>query len=396
MNDLTRRAVIPPIGSVLGWLKVGAAKAAAPVADKKLSSEASHWFKLNLASSRYLSVPSTLNGQPVPAIIDTGATRSIINPAWAKKLGLPEIGMFQALSMTREVQGTLHLASTLSVGDVALHDAQIGSLDVSEIEHSISHEIPLIIGQDLLAKAVLELQFANDRGRVATAVEPSQYARFGRLPLDITSGGLCSIPIEIEGRRVDAILDLGSNVLCSMSSDYARENGLLMGRRTSTVMTVGAEGASVNQTLSLRDVVIGRFSVGNVPASIVEDWKLTQPVNLGWPFFVLFDFLLELKVASLWLYAAEDHLAQALPRDRSGIGASRLPDRLLVRHVGKNSPAEKAGLRSGDEIVAIDGRSIDPTYPPAGQRQGYGPEGTRISMTLADGRNLSIVLENYF
>ena len=54
----------------------------------------------------------------------------------------------------------------------------------------------------------------------------------------------------------------------------------------------------------------------------------------------------------------------------------------LVRSVESGSPAEKAGLRSGDRIIAIDGKAADGLSVEEVVSRVRGPEGTTVTMTV--------------
>lgn len=398
---LSRRSAVQLIGIMFGASKSYQVRAATvsfgtPKPTPLPKGEAV-WQKLHLATSKYLTVTATINGAAISAIIDTGATRSVVNAAWAKRLGLPVSGTLSAAALTGQVNGTLYRVQTLGLGDVVVHNVDVSSFDVSAIEGSLSRELPLVVGQDLLAAGILEVEFSMDRARLSPSLDPKRLEGFAKLPVAWGQSNLPHIPISIEaGLRSEAIVDLGSHVLCSISEVFAHQHGLLDNRPTSTTMTVGVEGPSISRIVSLRALTFGPYVLHDVPACVVSNWNFSQPVNLGWPCFEAFDFLLDTRGAALWLSATPDRLSQAIPRDRSGIGAARLPDRLLVRHVAENSPAAQAGLRDGDEIIAIDGRAVDADYPSRSERQGEKPAGTRIGMTLADGRSLTIILADYF
>ncbi len=355
------------------------------------------WQQLHLARANYLTVTASINGALVSAIIDTGATRSIVNAAWAQRLALPISGTASASALTRQVSGTLYRVAALGVGGVVVHNIDIASYDVSAVEVSLSRELPLLIGQDVLASAILEVDFPKDRVRLSNAVDASSIKAATKLPVSLGKSNLPHLRVNLEDQlQAEAIIDLGSNVLCSMSESFARQHGLFDGRPASTTMTVGAEGSMISQIFTLRKFQIGPWVLRDVPVCAVRNWIFSQPVNLGWPCFAAFRFVLDASAKALWLSADVEQLKRPIPRDRSGIGAARLPDRLLVRHVGENSPAARAGLREGDEIVAIDGQAVDRGYPSPNERLGEKPVGTAITMTLADGRRTTVILADYF
>ncbi len=355
------------------------------------------WQQLHLSTARYLTLTASINDVPVSAIIDTGATRSIINAELAQRLALSVSGTASASALTRQVSGTRYRVAALGVSGIVLHNIDISSYDMSAIEGAFSREVPLVIGQDFLSTIVLEIDFLHDRARLSPAVKSDVTKGFTKLPVALGKTNLPNFQIGIEERlQSEAIIDLGSNVMCSISEKFAREHSLLDDRPTSTAMNVGAEGVTISRMFSLRGLRLGPFVLRNVPTCAVPDWNFSQPVNLGWPCFAAFEFLLDAPGKALWLAADPEALKRPIPRDRSGIGAARLSDRLLVRHVAENSPAARAGLREGDEIVAIDGRPVDAEYPSASERQGEKPAGTRIDMSLADGRLLTVILADYF
>lgn len=57
------------------------------------------------------------------------------------------------------------------------------------------------------------------------------------------------------------------------------------------------------------------------------------------------------------------------------------PSRLVVGEVAAGSPADRAGLRPGDAILAIDGERIGETLIPCSRRR-FGPQGVSQSFQL--------------
>jgi predicted metalloprotease with PDZ domain len=83
-------------------------------------------------------------------------------------------------------------------------------------------------------------------------------------------------------------------------------------------------------------------------------------------------------------------------KDRSGIGAVLLPTGFQLVNVAVGSPAERAGLRAGDLVVAIDGESVDFSYVRIHARLGTRPAGTVFRLALQDGRVVTLVLADYY
>lgn len=73
-----------------------------------------------------------------------------------------------------------------------------------------------------------------------------------------------------------------------------------------------------------------------------------------------------------------------------GIRVAYESDSARILEVLPNSPAEKAGLRSGDRIVAFEGEPVDRTHPLTGYLRRYRPGDTVHLMVLRDGEEHTV------
>ena len=223
----------------------------------------------------------------------------------------------------------------------------------------------MVIGRDFLTRSVLECQFSQSRFRIVADFVPENPAGYTRLELGRSFHGLPMIAAQIEGLEAErAVVDLGSNLVCTMSERYARDAGLLC-RPSSTTMSAGLEGRAVGMQITLRALRIGDHVLCDVPACVIPNWSLDAPVNLGWPAFGAFDLAFVFD-RELRIRADETLLGAPLPRDRSGIGrnASAITcwsamSRRSVRPTGR---AWSRGTGSSPSMAC---RSIPPTPPPA-------------------------------
>ncbi len=401
VEDISRRYAVGLLGISFGAIPARSGSVSASLSNRSDASSSKDdedgWYRLGLASAQYLTTTVLINGRAVSAIIDTGASRTVINRALAEETGLPKLGQATATTFTGNVSGTFYKAATLEVGGSIFRDKMIADYSLSAIEGSLMRELPFVVGQDILSNILFEVDFPQDRARFVSHSRPEYLQPFERIKLSIDKNGLPQVLLGFGSAPIaTALIDLGSSVVCSVSREFADREKLTLGRRTSTTLTVGVEGDKISTVFCAPSLRFGKSLLQNVPVCVVDDWKPSQPVNLGWPFFAPFDLMLDIRGSAVLVKADNAILGRSFPKDRSGIGTVRLPDRLRVRHVAANSPAEQAGLRVGDEIVSLNGRQIDSSYPPAGQRQGYKPPGTRLELTLADDRVLAFVLADYF
>lgn len=389
---LSRRTILGAIG-MAATMQAGRANA---MRNLLAASVEPVWHSFNLSAVRYLTLPARVNDMTITAVVDSGATRSVIKDQLALDLQLPYLGATLAGTLTQDISGSLYRVADLVIDGAAFHHIDVAAFDVSEVE-TIAGHVPFVIGQDLLRQIALEVQFTQNRLRLLDRQAARTLPGYKRLELKGAGREFPALPVHIENHGTEyGIMDLGSSVPLSMSRDYATQVGLLKGRPLSTTMTLGVEGSSVSQIFTARNVRVGPYTLFDVPVCVVEDWRLAQPIDLGWPLLAAFDTVFDLGDDALWLKGDAVRIAQPFPHDRSGLGGQRRTGEILVRHVALNSPAWHAGLREGDRIVAIDGRAIDPLYPPPGDRMGQKPAGTQFHLTLADRRDLTLTLADYF
>jgi predicted metalloprotease with PDZ domain len=115
--------------------------------------------------------------------------------------------------------------------------------------------------------------------------------------------------------------------------------------------------------------------------------------NVGIGLLKQFQVDLDLGRDRIYLRPRTD--SPAFDRDRSGTRTDLLGDRLKVTFVSPQGPAAAAGIREGDEIVAIDGKKVTPDY----FRQAdwtRGPAGRSVSLRRADGSEVKVVLRDYY
>ncbi|MFZ2096317.1 MAG: S41 family peptidase [Anaerolineales bacterium] len=87
---------------------------------------------------------------------------------------------------------------------------------------------------------------------------------------------------------------------------------------------------------------------------------------------------------SAYMDPAEYSNATAPLEGYSGIGAwvNTEGDYLTITEPMKGSPAEAAGVKAGDQIIAIDGEDMTDTLPELARQKVLGPAGTQVVLTI--------------
>ncbi len=347
---------------------------------------------------RLIRVPATANGQNVEAIIDSGASFTVFDLAFAHALGLNDAGSIAAHGNGGTVGARVMTGAEIQIGGFRMAHRNVTALDLSALQKT-APAVKLVIGGDLLNWLAVDFDFPARRMGMAFSgrAQPPQGAvtellRPGRM-------GLRLIKTHIEGGPATwAMMDLGDANAISISAVWAREQGLLEGRRVSAGATASVEGINSTLLVSLREVTIAGVTFSDVPAQLIEPWRDTEtPVNIGLPLMRRFRLITDFPRGQASLAPDPAMLGQPLPKDRSGLGVTHTRRGLQVLLVAPGSPAEKAGWRKGDEIVAVNGRPAG--GEPAGDREGgwaSGPDGTVVTLTLADGSRRRLTLATYY
>lgn len=255
-----------------------------------------------------------------------------------------------------------------------------------------------MLGRDLFEQMDVDIDFAAQR---VAAHHPDHFAA----PADARSvpllpyRGLRSVPVSVEGRApIRATFDLGSNAPLILAKRFADQHRLLQGRRVSTTLSGGAEGANVALTAILPSANFGGTAFADVPVIIPATWSSPEvEANVGMGLLSRFRLITDYKRDRLFLIPAADASRREFRRDRSGLRSRLQGDRLIVGHVSRGSPAEAAGWRAGEQIVAVNGWRIGSLdFTEERSFWASGPAGTQVRLTVADGSERRLVLANYY
>jgi hypothetical protein len=352
------------------------------------------WHAFDIDRDRHIRVPVTIDGVDFSAVLDSGASRSVMDRAAADRLGLTLRPGYVARGLTDSVSGLMSDATIVRIGDIAL-PLSLGVIDLGSLSRAASRPIDLVLGREIFEHGVVDIDFGKGRIRFGNHCSVDD-GRVIALPLKIKDG-MFSVAAAVEGRgAADFLLDLGSAVSVYVSPSYALESRILEGKRVATGMTVGMEGLDVSLLSTVASFDFAGLALKNVPIAVPARW--TQPVAgvIGLPVLARFRVQIDAARGEIRLTPDDDAEDEPFARDRSGLSTYREGRHLRVLHVAPGSPAARAGLRAEDRIVAIDGIDVAQAYPPGTVPMGRRPAGTVIRLLTAEGSDHSITLADYY
>jgi len=374
---------------------IAAAQIAKPVVTAIPDARAAVPFELFRENRIILS--GRVNGNDTPMILDSGAGVTTIDRDFARKIGLKPGMKITAQGTGGRQDAELVQDVTVEVGNLKLSGVTVAVIDLDAIEKAIGRPIPVIMGRELLTNSVVDLDF--DKQILSLSPASNFVSPAGATEVKLKRDGtLHYLPISVDGQApVDAALDLGNGGALSLSKEYHESVPALAKLPYAIGLSGGVGGLHETRRVTMPTVEVGGFTFHDVPTDFgsVADGPYEKRANAGIQLFKQFHLTLDLSHDRLWLKPAGH--APLFTKDRAGMFVMLEDDHFNVLHVTPGGPAERAGLKKGDKLVAIGDEKVGPSFY-SSKQAGWTREdvGTKVSLTKSDGQTVVLTLADYY
>lgn len=321
-----------------------------------------------------------VQGLEVRLVLDTGASRSVLDSAVAKRLGLPEGIRLPAGGVGGVGQVSTLLVPGLRVGDFEFPDFAAAAMDLSFVDLD-GLRLDGIFGSDLLRECMLEVDFARHSLRFSPLEWGDTVEGFTFLPL----GWLLGIPVleaAVDGLPAMVLVDTGNLAFTVLHGPFFRRHFEAPAGPTVHVQGVGGESPVVLGRLGSLEIAGRRFAA--LPCVAPAPGAAGGLLNVGAAdgnigvatlrhFRVLFDY-------------ARDRIGLApgpewpeVPRGQPGFSFRWREGGFEVRDV-LSEAAAAAGLSPGDRLVQVDERDVAGLRTPDLLPLIHGEPGTRVAV----------------
>ena len=394
------------LASIIAGILVAASNAA--LGQQKRVSTASSQPQVQFENGRRAVVPFVFednsivlqvrvnNSRPMKFFFDTGAGMSVMNVQRAAGLNLKKADSLKANGVGGSVKGYLAKGATLSVAGVTVRNQPMAILPVEF--PCEAQDVAGIIGYHFINSFVVEIDY---EAKTITLSDPSSYQYQGRgdlIPLTL-AGNTPRVRARIslpDGPGFEGLfeIDTGSDGVLSINSPFVKKYALLESLKKqfdSTHRGLGGETKTVD--VRMGDFQLGRYVIPSLVVALSLDSEGSQASDtndgpLGNEILRRFRMVIDYSRRRLML-EPNSHLSDPIEAGMSGIDFDTDDCRpFKVTNVLEGSPAAEAGIKAGDEIVALDGRPFK-DIPSFEMEKLLSKNGAEYSLTFRrDGKEL--------
>jgi hypothetical protein len=347
-----------------------------------------------------LDMPVSLNGQPpVDVLFDTG-TDTLLSTNLARRLGLKlsgnvALGGFGSGSRAAATA----VVDTVQIGGLILHGV---TFIVVDPPIAGSDEFA-VLGVPLLSQVVTTVDYVRHR---ITFTDPQQFHYKGSVPpvpLNV-QGNSVTIPGKIDGTASTLQIDTGDVWSMEVVSAFVKQHDLVQ-RYAATLHGYAGSGFGGDDTAfytRVHTLELG-FSEVHEPVAFlstdVAGMAADSPfaANIGTHILRQFTLIFDAPYQALYLEKSALY-GQPDVFNRAGLMLDGDHDGLIVHTVLPGSPAATAGITEGDQILAINGRSVKQPKGTAAMSEAVGidafarPVGTTLELKVRHGKSVGTVI----
>ncbi len=347
-----------------------------------------------------ISLQGSVNGVAVPILLDSGSEATVLDKTWAEQHGIKASGSASGVGTGGRTEVALATGVSIRIGDLELKDLTVAIIDLSGVERRLGRPLPVILGKEAFTDLAVSLDFQAKTIAFTDAAAFTPPPGATAVPI-MAVNGIRTVPVSIEGRPpVPMDFDLGNGSPLLINSGFWKPAGLLTDGRPSSKQLSGAVGGmKTRDVITVRSLIFAGVTFTQIPAELFGDEAkdadgTVSLGNIGMP--ILSRFLLTTDFAHdrIWLTPVNGGAGPPFVRNRTGL--ELLPPDGTLLFVAPGSPAEAAGLKAGDTVIAMDGTPLKDMSAARLQQIRALPAGSTLAVTMADGTVKTLTLRDYF
>ena len=344
--------------------------------------------------NNHLYIEVGLNGEgPFRFLFDTGGN-NILTADTVRRLGLKAEGALEGTGSGEKSEDVaLVRVAQVTIGGLELRDQVFYVFPLDELEKVEGTPVAGVVGFEVIKRLVATIDY--DGGWIHLTL-PSEWK---------PPAGAAAIPFEFESQTpqieasVDGIaghftVDTGSRVSLDLNSPFVAAHGLVAKYKPKVEATTGwgVGGAARSRVVRVAKLELGTGAGAISVPSVVTCLSLQKKGafaktnlagNIGGGVLKRFDVSFDYGKKIMYL-ELNGNATAADPYDRAGFWLLRETDGTFrIADVTAGSPAARAGLKTGDLLLAIDGtKTSDLFLPDLRKRLATEPAGTVVKLEV--------------
>jgi hypothetical protein len=311
--------------------------------------------------NNHMYVEVKLNGKSYDFLFDTGG-RNVVTPTTARELGLTTQGALQGGGVGEKSEDFgLTKVAHMTIGAAHLDDQTFLVIALESLGAVEGRPVTGIFGYEVFKRFIVRTDYEKQQ---ITLSDPGSFKYSGsgtRVPFTFID----TQPVvdgEIDGLKGTFTLDTGSRASLDLSSPFVLRNDLV--QRWSAnfhgVAGWGAGGVARASFARPKMFLLGGIPIPDPVVGLSEQRKGAESDiyvagNVGAGILKRFNIVWDYPHLQIF-FERNANYAQPDVFDRAGLWANLGDHGFTVVDVFSGGPADRAGLKAGDDIVSVDGR----------------------------------------
>ncbi len=353
------------------------------------------WIPFIRTPAGLIALRGTVNGNPILALLDTGAPYTAMDIAFAQESGIKLAETIApARNRLRVLTGPIE---TMTIGPITQSGGGLAAIDLSSMQKLMNVPLTMVLGADFLRNVAIEVDF--DSGRLRILPSGSKGPEGITVPLSLLgSANRFIISMKVGQVPVNRVLiDTGINATMSVTTAVWKRLPLA-GVSVTSAQAVGLYGPEIWPLARFEGVAIGPAAIpGKIDVLADPDGILDSPVDglIGMEALRNFNIFLDAHARRMTL-SPRTYPHHMQPPSTIGILGFRVPRGFSAQHVMKGSPAALAGMNDGDVVCTVNGQSIASGQPMSRENWAAKPVGTTLTLGLCSGRDVAVTLREFY
>lgn len=301
-------------------------------------------------------------------VFDSGASTTVIDKAFAKELKLkPDFEQSATGAGGSEVY-QICLQQKLRFQNLEIEPVMFVLTDLSSLSSQMDQKIQGITGIDFFKRYVVEINhstriiklFSKDTKPVTSGYEAVKFENFGPSPIPVVEASfeLCNGE-TFEGKF---LLDTGAGLTLLLNTPFNKENNVKQKSEKSFLREAGGlTRRTLYDTVKIKSVKFAGHEFGEMEIELSNSTEgVTSQANvtglIGNDLLKRFDIIADYANKTFY-FRPNELIDEKFKFNVNGLQFEKSGDQVIIQRVVKGCPAAESGLRAGDAIVSIDGKT---------------------------------------